>query len=121
MVLTGLYPPTADEIWSEDFPMWQPIPVHNIPLTYDYALYGPDYCPKFFADYDKYQTESPEVQQIYRDYANDFLFWSEKCGLNITTIDDVAQLYGTLHIEKLHNKSQVPSNDYVSYQFLFIA
>lgn len=104
--LAGLYPTSDAEIWNENI-RWHPIPVHTIPFKYDYALYGPDDCPKYWMDYEKYQRESPEVQRIYREYADDFAFWSEQCGSSITTTLDVAELYHTLYVEYLHKKSLV--------------
>lgn len=106
MNLAGLFPINDEQVWNENI-RWNPLPVHTIPTKYDFALYGPDDCPKFFAAYEKYQKESPEVQRIYREYADELLLWSERSGSNITTIDDVAQLYTTLYIEKLYNKPLV--------------
>lgn len=96
--LAGLYPPVKDDIWLESI-NWQPIPVHTIPPKDDYALYGPDDCPEFFNEYEKYENESPEVKLIYHDYKDLFTFWSEMIGKNLTTIDDIAPLHRTLEIE----------------------
>lgn len=104
--LAGLYPTNDDEVWNENI-LWHPIPVHTIPIKYDYGLYGPDDCPKFWTDYENYQRESPELKQIYSEYADAFNFWSQQCGSNITTTSDVTDLYNTLHVEYLHNKSLV--------------
>lgn len=104
--LAGLFPTNNDEIWNENI-LWQPIPVHTIPTKYDFALYGPDDCPKFWNEYEKYQKESPEVQQIYSDYKDEFIYWSQQCGSNLTNTLDVSQLYHTLYVEHLHNKSLV--------------
>lgn len=78
--------------------------VHTIPKKYDYGLYGPENCPKFFKAYEKYESESPEARRIYAKYAGLFEYWSEMSGLNIRTIGDVSSLYSTLQIERLQNK-----------------
>ncbi|KAL2307634.1 hypothetical protein Nmel_000607 [Mimus melanotis] len=44
--LAGLYPPTQSQIWNPRI-LWQPIPVHTVPLTHDNLLYLPfSHCPK---------------------------------------------------------------------------
>lgn len=102
--LAGLFPPADDEIWDESIE-WQPIPVHIVPITLDYALWGPEDCPTFWTAHAKFQTESPEVQRIYTEYADKFVYWSEMCGKNVTTILDVFNLYNTLFIENVENKT----------------
>lgn len=79
--------------------------VHSIPMPLDYVLWGPDDCPRFFAAFEKYQRESPEVRRIYTDYADKFIYWSKMCGKNLMTINDVTQLYNTLRKENLLNKT----------------
>uniref|UniRef100_A0A672TQD7 acid phosphatase n=1 Tax=Strigops habroptila TaxID=2489341 RepID=A0A672TQD7_STRHB len=45
--LAGLYPPTQDQIWNPGI-LWQPIPVHTVPLSHDRLLYLPfSHCPKY--------------------------------------------------------------------------
>ncbi|NXA27103.1 PPAP phosphatase, partial [Ibidorhyncha struthersii] len=45
--LAGLYPPTQDQIWNPRI-LWQPIPVHTVPLSHDNLLHLPFlHCPKY--------------------------------------------------------------------------
>ncbi|NXM25949.1 PPAP phosphatase, partial [Oxyruncus cristatus] len=45
--LAGLYPLTQDQIWNPRI-LWQPIPVHTVPLSHDNLLYLPfSHCPKY--------------------------------------------------------------------------
>ncbi|XP_063263967.1 prostatic acid phosphatase-like isoform X3 [Prinia subflava] len=45
--LAGLYPPTQDQIWNSRI-LWQPIPVHTVPLSHDNLLYLPfSHCSKY--------------------------------------------------------------------------
>uniref|UniRef100_A0A803Y6K3 acid phosphatase n=1 Tax=Meleagris gallopavo TaxID=9103 RepID=A0A803Y6K3_MELGA len=45
--LAGLYPPTQEHIWNPRI-LWQPIPVHTVPLSHDNLLYVPfSHCPKY--------------------------------------------------------------------------
>ncbi|NXU51296.1 PPAP phosphatase, partial [Turnix velox] len=45
--LAGLYPPTKGQIWNSRI-LWQPIPVHTVPLSHDNLLHLPfSHCPKY--------------------------------------------------------------------------
>ncbi|XP_009638475.1 prostatic acid phosphatase-like [Egretta garzetta] len=45
--LAGLYPPTQGQIWNPRI-LWQPIPVHTVPLSHDNLLFLPfSRCPKY--------------------------------------------------------------------------
>ncbi|XP_031629659.1 prostatic acid phosphatase-like [Contarinia nasturtii] len=101
--LAGLFPPHAEEIWHEDI-AWQPIPVHTMPLKLDYVLHGSSNCPRYSAAFEKYQNESPEVLRILKENRENILYWSKMCGSNLTTIDEIAELYLVLIVQMQHNK-----------------
>lgn len=101
--LAGLFPPSKSEQWNEEI-IWQPIPVHTVPVDDDHLLYGGRNCPKYGQTFAKYVSESEKVRQIYADNVELFSYWSEKCGSSIKTIKEVQTLYKTLSIEKLKNK-----------------
>lgn len=123
--LAGLYMPTADEMFEENI-RWHPIPVkknsqfsvlklefryicslnfkvHTIPMKDDYVLLGPKNCPKFDVLYEKYVTESPEVQKMYEECEKLYEFLSEKSGMNISTIEGVFRFHDILYVEHLLN------------------
>ncbi|XP_031616331.1 lysosomal acid phosphatase-like [Contarinia nasturtii] len=102
--LAGLFPPHAEEKWHDDI-AWQPIPVHTIPLNLDYAMRGPGDCPRYSAALEKYKNESAELQRIFNENKQDILFWSNMCGSNLTTIDDLWHIYEVLFFQSLHNKT----------------
>ena len=105
--LAGLYPPNGDEIWNENIPTWHLIPVHTVPLEYDYVLHKPMNCPKYCAAFREYVEKSHEVQEILTKNQHLFSYWSKMSGSDIKMIRDVSLLYNTLYIEKLNNKSLV--------------
>lgn len=104
--LAGLFFPTEDEKWSSKI-LWQPIPVHTVPKSLDYVLYSIVECPKYAVLRETYLNESKEVQRIFTENANTFLFLSQMTGGNISTMFDVYKVYDTLNIERHHNKSLV--------------
>lgn len=99
--LAGLFAPSAAEVWNEEI-LWQPIPVHTIRDENDDAYKD---CPKYNVEYEKYVKESAEVQRVYADYADLFAYWTEMCGLNITTTSDVYRLHNALLVEQQNNKT----------------
>lgn len=103
----GMFSPSEDEVWNKDL-LWQPIPVHTISDTY-YDAYKD--CPKYNDEIRKYLIESSELQRIYTEYAHLFTYWTEMCGLNISTTGDVYRLHDTLQVEKENNKTLVKCFD----------
>lgn len=101
--LAGLFAPSVAEVWNEEL-AWQPIPVHTIRDENDDAYKD---CPKYNVEYEKYVKESAEVQRVYAEYADLFAYWTEMCGLNITTTVDVYRLHNALLVEQQNNKTLV--------------
>jgi lysosomal acid phosphatase len=104
--LAGLFPPNDEEKWHKDI-AWQPVPIHTKPMNSDFTLVYQRDCPRYFAAIRKYQKESPEVQQILERHNDLILYWSEKCGSKLTSIDDLFSLYGVFLLSSLHNKTYV--------------
>lgn len=104
--LAGLFFPGDEEKWNQNI-LWQPIPVHTQPNTWDHILSGGRYCAKYNKLFKKYMKESPEVQRIYSEYKELLAYWSEMSGTNIKTTEDVYYLYSTLTIERDQNKTLV--------------
>lgn len=103
--LAGLFKPTDNEIWSEDFPNWQPIPVHSIDIDSDYVVHYPKNCPKFDLIAAKYRNGLQELNDIFTKNTKYLSFLSQRSGWNITTVDRAYQLNDILNVEKQHNKT----------------
>lgn len=98
--LAGLFPPS--DLWN-DIILWQPIPVHTIPSDLDYVLNAVTKCPIYSEAFKNYLDESPEVKEIYEKYAEKIKFWSEKAGMELTTLNNVMGFYKTLCMEHDRN------------------
>lgn len=86
--------------------------VHTIPPQMDYVLNHLAHCPKYDAAFENFLAESPEVQKIFTEYADKFLYWSKMSGENITTIKGAFDLHKTFYIETMHNKRFVTASFY---------
>lgn len=103
-VLAGLYPPTKEEIWNEDI-LWQPIPVHTIPVIEDHMFLRLAPCPRFNEISEQFLKQSELARDTYAKVTEFYPILSERSGLNITTILETFNLFNTLYVEHLHNKT----------------
>lgn len=103
VALAGLFPPNEDEKWNDEL-LWQPIPVHTIPMSIDHVLTFPNHFPKFSAVRERHLKESPEIKRILTEYEDHFSHWSRMSGSDIKTVENVYYLHNTLAIEKGRKK-----------------
>ncbi|XP_053988788.1 prostatic acid phosphatase-like [Hylaeus volcanicus] len=100
--LAGLYPPSGNQVW--DSIQWMPIPVHTIPKDKDNVLAAEKYCPKYNYELQKV-LNSPEIKRINEENKDLYAYLTKKSGNKISSLRTVAELYDTLFIENLYNKS----------------
>lgn len=105
MCLAGLFPPTDGEIWNDQV-LWLPIPLRTLPEDQDLFFRGTKLCPKqdYYALYNYYMRESPEALEIFAKYGDQFPYWSEMSGKNITSLDDISFIYKKLLDHKEQNR-----------------
>lgn len=100
--LAGLYPPSGQQVFNPNL-IWQPIPVHTVPVTEERLLIYP------LADCPRYQqlmneTEhTPEFLNITAEYQDVIDLVRLKTGLNKTNVESVWSVYDTLFCESRHN------------------
>ncbi|XP_012152497.1 prostatic acid phosphatase isoform X2 [Megachile rotundata] len=100
--LAGLYPPSGNQVW--DSIKWMPIPVHTIPEDKDNVLAAKKYCPRY--DYELRKVlDSPELKKIEKENKKLYAYLTEKTGNKISSLRSVEQLYDTLFVENLYNKT----------------
>ncbi|XP_060531997.1 venom acid phosphatase Acph-1-like [Cylas formicarius] len=97
LALASLYAPRKKQVWRRSLD-WQPVPYNYVPERYDAVLYGTS-CPTYKTEYASVQ-QSDEVQEEYKTYKDTFDYIAENSGLNVTTYEDVYNLYFGLSTEE---------------------
>lgn len=101
--MAGLFPPEDNQIWNKNL-MWQAIPIHTIPEYMDYILAAKKPCAQYEHALKRYQ-ESPEFNVLLEKFRPLMLYLEQNTGKAIRTLTDVGNLYNTLWIEDLKNKT----------------
>ena len=97
--LAGLSPPKGDQIWDKNL-LWQPVPVHTVPIELDNLLGSHASCPKMQELIDDVMV-SKEVEEINKKYDWMYKYITEHSGENVTDIIHVDYIYDTLYIEEV--------------------
>jgi len=102
--LAGLYPPSGYMQWNPDL-MWQPIPVHTVPIDSDYLLENNhNVCPKLI-QLRKEALASDFITSALDDHKKLLEYLTLNSGRKVNSVEEVDWLYDTLTIEKLYNKT----------------
>ncbi|XKL68273.1 hypothetical protein PGB90_003764 [Kerria lacca] len=108
LVLAGAYPPTKEEMWSDDDLIWQPIALHTVPSSYDNKIGSSAICDRY-----QYETqllnEISKLQNLYMDQLDVFQYVEDHSGeyFNSNDIysayDSIWNIYDCLFIQNSHN------------------
>lgn len=102
--LAGLFPPTVDQLFNENI-NWQPIPIHTIPVEFDYILDSHPKCDRHRM-LSKEHHNRPEYKAWHEKYNWLYQHVAEKSGISV---DDDAKcvriVNDNLRIQKLYNKT----------------
>ncbi|KFP35365.1 Prostatic acid phosphatase, partial [Chlamydotis macqueenii] len=92
--LAGLYPPAQDQIWNPRI-LWQPIPVHTVPLSQDNLLYLPfSHCPRY-NELLKETFATRDFQRQFKQYRVKYLpFW--KSNLKVPLLSTVPNRFSLM-------------------------
>lgn len=107
--LAGLYPPRGDQIWNPKI-LWQPIPVHTLPVETDYIIGATILnCPKYDRLYAA-QIASPEFTSFVQKFSNlsSYIAVNSNYPPSNQTLDlmnQAATARDTLLVEQAHGMS----------------
>ncbi|NXL74385.1 PPAP phosphatase, partial [Leptocoma aspasia] len=102
--LAGLYPLTEGQIWNPRI-LWQPIPVHTMPLSHDNLLYLPfSHCPKY-KELLRETFATRDFQRQFKHYKQFMKFLATHTGypLKKLTTERIWKLSDTLQYEDINN------------------
>lgn len=99
--LAGLYPPQGYQLWNEEL-KWQPIPIHTVPEKEDAILAQEKPCAKYSQLFQEV-IEGEPFNTTLDKYKEQMEYFSKNSGDNITTLEELMDLYDTLYIENLYN------------------
>ncbi|XP_069805184.1 testicular acid phosphatase homolog isoform X1 [Dendropsophus ebraccatus] len=104
--LAGLYPPNGTQQWHPDI-LWQPIPVHTVPVSQDRLLKFPSKdCPRFY-ELMKETIQLPEYQNRMDEWKDFIVRIANYSGYSVDQAVPrrVWKVYDTLFCQKSHNLS----------------
>ncbi|XP_025890629.1 prostatic acid phosphatase-like [Nothoprocta perdicaria] len=102
--LAGLYPVTQSQIWNPKI-LWQPIPVHTVPLSQDNLLYLPfSHCPKY-NELLRETFATRDFQRQLKHYRPFLKFLATHAGYPLKKLNTerIQKLSDTLQYEDIHN------------------
>lgn len=114
-ILAGLFPPTENQLWNKNI-LWQPIPIHTIPVNMDHVLAAKKPCKRYESLVNEhfnrveYKAWRSEHKSIYQEI-------QEKSGLSTDNPLNVIFFHDTLRIQQMKNKKFVK---FSFYNFFYI-
>jgi len=97
LVQAAVYPPKGDQVWNEDL-LWQPVPIHTVNSEDDW-LAQETLCPVSKQGMkDALQTD--DILELNEENKELYYKLQMYTGMNVTGIDDVADIHGTLLSEQ---------------------
>ena len=101
--MAGLYTPSKSQVWNTNL-LWQPIPIRTVPADIDVILNPLKPCPAY-KYYAKRLFETEEFKLLHEKHQKLFNYISKESGETIKDIWDVQNIYDTLIVQDLFNKT----------------
>lgn len=100
-----MFPPTAQEIVSDELGAWQPVSVHTIPAALDHFV-GDDLidCPAYDKAYDEIMHAEPFVG-YQKDAAGLYANMSQLTGISVNGPKDAIKVRAELKVHKRNGLS----------------
>lgn len=101
--LAGLFPPEGTSVWNPSL-LWQPIPVHTVPLSEDRLLYLPFKNCSRFEELLSETLKSEEFQKRLEPYKDFIETLSQLSGYHGKELFEIwSNIYDPLFCESVHN------------------
>ncbi|KAJ6661966.1 hypothetical protein lerEdw1_012813 [Lerista edwardsae] len=102
--LAGLFPPTGKQIWNKEI-LWQPIPVHTLPIKNDRLLTFPILNCTRFHTLLKETMKTPKVGERVKSYMKFLTELAGNSGYDVKTLLDLTNsklwnLHDAIHIQR---------------------
>ncbi|CAH1286491.1 unnamed protein product [Diabrotica balteata] len=105
LVLASLFKPKYTDVWNWALG-WQPVPYNYYPVDQDPVLMGIN-CPRYQVLY-KDLVNSAKWKAIFKKYQTQFDYISKNSGLNVTTFQEVYNMYFGLSTEEEYGQVLPP-------------
>lgn len=109
-VATGIFPPSGKEIWNESLKLWQPIPIHTVPIDQDFHItklsvnlavnISDSVCPRHAHLVQEY-LNSPEMAALLQNHSELIDFLEKNSGQENPSVIEIYMIYDALRIQKL--------------------
>lgn len=96
--LAGLFPPSGQQIWNNDI-LWQPVPVHTIPISLDYLMRGERQCDrKTYLQMKSANTSA--YTGIFGRYKNTIDALRKYTGMPLKTLTEIRSLQSKFWVQE---------------------
>ncbi|CAM4516406.1 unnamed protein product, partial [Lepidochelys olivacea] len=102
--LAGLYPLVGNQVWNPKI-LWQPIPVHTVPVSHDKLLYLPyPNCPRY-NELQKETFATRAFRRHFKHYRPFLRFLAVHTGYPLKRLNTerIIKIYDTLLCEEINN------------------
>lgn len=104
--LAGLYPPVGNKIWNRNI-LWQPIPVHTMPVSEDYLIAGQvPACPAYQNAFNQYMV-SDELRQFESSIQPIYDYLTINTGVAVQDLYTLLFIRDSWLCESIHNFTYV--------------
>lgn len=101
-ILAGFYPPIGNRVWNRNI-LWQPIPVHTMPVSMDYLIAGQvPQCPAYQKGMGEYVV-SDDMNQFQNSIQPFYDYLTEKTGVVIQDFVTLLLIRDSWLCESIHN------------------